>query len=151
MSPEEIRNTVAMINVDSVVVGEIAYVYGSPGERGVLRDWVLARASEAGLDLRTQGGENPEYSAGTTCDCSDHAPFDEVGIPYAYFESTNWSLGDKDGYVQVDPRFGEDGRVWHTRFDTLDYIDRTFPGRADQRLELFSGMLYRVLTEFSAP
>jgi hypothetical protein len=151
MSADEIRSTVAMVNLDSLVVGEIAYVYGSAGDRGVIRDWILRRASEVGMDLRTQAGENPEYPAGTTCDCSDHAAFDEAGIQYVYFESTNWSLGDKDGYVQVDPRYGEGGRVWHTRFDTLDYIDRTFPGRVDQRLGLFSAMLYRTLTEFAAP
>ncbi len=150
MSDEAIGNTVAMINLDSLIVGEIAYVYGSAGPDGVLRDWILARALEDGLRLRTQTGENPEYPAGTTCDCSDHAPFKDAGIQYAYFESTNWALGDKDGYVQVDARYGEDGRVWHTPFDTLDYIDRTFPGRADARLALFASLLYRALTEYTA-
>ncbi len=151
MSPEEIENTVAMINLDSLIAGDIAYVYGDFGDAGTMRDWVLARAGEEGRELQTQPGENPEFPAGTTCDCSDHAPFAEAGIQYAYFESTNWSLGDKDGYVQVDPRYGEDGYIWHTPFDTLDYIDRSFPGRADQRLELFSALLYRTLTEFTAP
>ena len=51
----------------------------------------------------------------------------------------------------MDPQYGEDGYIWHTRFDTLDYIDQTFPGRADQRLELFSRLLYRTLTEFTEP
>lgn len=151
MSGADIRNTVAMINVDSVIVGEVAYVYGDYGDEGLIRDWVLTRASESGDALITQAGENPEYPAGTTCDCSDHAPFEAAGVPYAYFESTNWLLGDKDGYVQVDPRYGEGGRVWHTQFDTLDYIERTFPGRVNDRLELFSRMLYRVLTEFTLP
>ncbi|MDA1185332.1 MAG: hypothetical protein O2930_11905, partial [Acidobacteria bacterium] len=79
---------------------------------------------------------------------SDHAAFEGAGIQYAYFESTNWALGDKDGYVQVDPRFGDDGYIWHTEHDTLDYLDRAFPGRVDHRLELYSGMLLSVLTEF---
>jgi alkaline phosphatase isozyme conversion protein len=151
LSQSEIDNTVAMINLDSLIAGEIAYVYGDFGEYGVIRDWVLALADAEGDTLRTQPGENPEYPAGTTCDCSDHAPFADAGIPYAYFESTNWSLGEKDGYVQVDPQYGEDGYIWHTRFDTLAYIDQTFPGRADQRLELFSRLLYRTLTEFTEP
>ena len=151
LSSDEVGNTVAMINLDSLIAGEIAYVYGDFGAEGVIRDWVLALADAEGDTLQTQPGENPDYPAGTTCDCSDHAPFEEAGIPYAYFESTNWSLGDKDGYVQVDPQYGEDGYIWHTRFDTLDYIDQTFPGRADQRLELFSRLLYRTLTEFTEP
>jgi len=148
MSPEQIAGTVAMINLDSLIVGELAYVYGDPGDAGVLRDWILARARQEGFDLTTQAGANPDYPAGTTCDCSDHAPFVEAGIRYAYFESTNWGLGDRDGYVQVDPRFGEGGRVWHTRFDTTEYIDATFQGRADQRLALFGRMLYLTLTEY---
>ena len=148
LTPDEIGNIAAMINLDSLIAGEIAYVYGDFGEPGVIRDWILALASAEGDPLQTQLGENPDYPAGTTCDCSDHFPFEDVGIPYAYFESTNWSLGEKDGYVQVDPQYGEDGYIWHTQFDTLNYIDMNFPGRADQRLELFSRFLYRTLTEF---
>ena len=97
MSPGEIENTVAMINLDSLIAGEIAYIYGDSGDAGVIRDWVIARASENGQELQTQPGENPEFPAGTTCDCSDHAPFAEAGIQYSYFEPTNWSLGNKDG------------------------------------------------------
>ena len=149
MEAAEIRNTVAMINVDSLIAGDIAYVYGSEGDSGVLRDWILDRAAGSDAGLVTQGGANPEYPAGTTGDFSDHAPFENAGIEYAYFESTNWALGERDGYVQVDPRYGEGGYIWHTPYDTLDYIETHFPGRADARLQLFSRMLYRVLTEFS--
>jgi hypothetical protein len=140
-----------MINLDSLIVGEIAYVYGDAGDDGVVRDWILDRARAEGIEVTTQPGENPEFPAGTTCDCSDHAPFVERGIRYAYFESTNWALGEKDGYVQVDPRFGDGGRVWHTAYDTLDYIDTTFPGRADERFEVFGRLLALTLTEFTPP
>jgi alkaline phosphatase isozyme conversion protein len=149
--PEDIVRVVAMINLDSLIAGDFAYVYGDRGDRGVVRDWVLARAREQGLDLRTQPGENPEYPMGTTGEFSDHASFEDVGIQYAYFESTNWSLGERDGYVQVDPQLGENGYIWHTPFDTMGYIESTFPGRIDARLHLFATMLYQVLTEFSAP
>jgi Zn-dependent M28 family amino/carboxypeptidase len=151
MSDSEVDNTVAMINLDSLIVGEIAYVYGNEGEGGVVRDWILERARAEGVDLVTQPGANPEFPAGTTCDCSDHAPFVERGIRYAYFESTNWSLGDNDGYVQVDPRYGQAGRVWHTPYDTIEYIDGTFPGRADARFDLLGTMLIATLTEFTIP
>ena len=151
MTPEAIGNTVAMINLDSVIAGDRAYVYGDAGQAGVLRDWLLGKARDEGLPLQTQTGENPQYPSGTTGDFSDHVPFREAGVPYTYFESTNWSLGDVDGYTEVDPQWGEGGEIWHTRFDTLDYLDETFPGRIDARLALFSRMLYRALTEFTAP
>ena len=147
----EIRNTVPMINLDSLIADEIAYIYGDSGDAGMIRDWVLVRALENGMEPQTQSGENPEFPAGTTCDCSDHAQYAKAGIQYAYFESTNWALGNKDGYVQVDPQYGEGGFIWHTPFDTLNYIDGSFPGRADQRLALFSGLLYETLTAFTAP
>lgn len=149
MDQAAIRNTVAMINLDSVTAGDVPYVYGSEGAAGRIRDWAIARAAALDFDLRTQDGSNPEYPAGTTCACSDHAPFEEAGIQYAYFESTNWALGDKDGYTQVDPAYGERGYIWHTPFDTLEYLRMTFPGRVEERLALFSRMLYAILTEYT--
>ncbi len=122
-----------------------------PEKQGFSRDWLLDKARDEGLPLETQTGENPRYPSGTTGDFSDHVPFREAGVPYAYFESTNWSLGDLDGYTQVDAQLGEDGEIWHTRFDTLAYLDENFPGRVDARLALFSRMLYRALAEFTLP
>jgi Zn-dependent M28 family amino/carboxypeptidase len=148
MSPEQIQNTIAMINLDSVAAGDFAYVYGDKGELGSIRDWALQFASDNDLVLQTQSGENPKYPAGTTGDWSDHAPFKDAGIPYAYFESTNWTLGNKDGYTQVDPQYGKNGEIWHTSHDTLDYINKIFPGRIQERLHLFVTVLQGVLTEY---
>ncbi len=148
MSEEEIKNTIAMINLDSVTAGDQAYVYGDAGKQGVIRDWTLAFAKEHNLALQTQLGENPKYPAGTTGDWSDHAPFKRAGIQYAYFESTDWSLGEKDGYTQDSPQYGENGEIWHTKFDTLEYINATFPGRIQERLNLFVTVLEAILTKF---
>lgn len=148
MTAEQIQNTVAMINLDSVTAGDIAYIYGDQGERGAIRDWALGFAQENGFTLQTQLGENPDYPLGTTGDWSDHAPFKEVGIPYTYLESTNWTLGDKDGYTQVSTEYGEDGEIWHTEYDTLEYINTVFPGRIQERLNLFVVVLEAILTGF---
>jgi alkaline phosphatase isozyme conversion protein len=149
MTAQQIQNTIAMINLDSVAAGDMAYVYGDAGERGVIRDWVLDFAEENGLALQTQLGENPAYPRGTTGDWSDHAPFKSIGIPYTYLESTNWGLGKKDGYTQVSTEYGEDGEIWHTEYDTLEYINTTFPGRVQERLNLFVVVLETILTKFS--
>lgn len=148
MTEDQIKNTIAMINLDSVTAGDMAYIYGDEGEKGVIRDWALAFAREHNLELQTQPGDNPDYPAGTTGDWSDHAPFKNAGIQYAYFESTNWTLGDKDGYTQVDPKYGVDGEIWHTEYDTLEYINETFPGRVQARLSLFVTVLEAILTEY---
>jgi hypothetical protein len=140
-----------MINLDSLIAGDIAYVYGDAGEAGVIRDWTLEYAKKHDLDLQTQAGANPQFPAGTTGDFSDHAPFKALGIPYTYFESTNWMLGEMDGYTQVSPEYGEDGKIWHTQYDNLEYIEANFPGRIQERLNLFVTVLQGILTEYQAP
>jgi hypothetical protein len=149
MSAQEVSDTHLMVNLDSLLAGDNAYVYGDQGKGGVARDWLLERAKQQNLALTTQPGENPDYPAGTTGDWSDHAPFAKRGIPIVYFEATNWALGEKDGYTQTDLAIGEKGEIWHTSFDTLSYIDQTFPGRADQHLDLFTTLLIQLLSEYT--
>ena len=151
MSPADIRRTVVMINLDSLTAGDFTYIYGSQGPDGRVRDWTLDKAHALGLGLITQPGLNPQYPAGTTGDFSDHAPFRTAGIQYAYFEATNWNLGNQDGYVQVDPKWGKNGLIWHTDDDTLDYLDQTFPGRVDAHLNLFTTLLVDILAEYRQP
>jgi hypothetical protein len=148
MLEEQKQNTVAMINLDSVTAGDVAYIYGDEGDKGRIRDWALQYSANHNLILQTQPGENPEYPAGTTGDWSDHAPFRKAGIPYTYFESTNWTLGDRDGYTQVDLQYGDKGEIWHTQYDTLEYINTTFPNRMQERLHLFVVLLEAILTDF---
>jgi hypothetical protein len=75
----------------------------------------------------------------------------KAGIPYVYFELTHWLLGQKDGDTQVDPGYGIDGKIIHTKYDNLAWIDSTFPGRADERLRLFATTLYKSCTENTGP
>lgn len=147
MTPEDIKNTILMINYDSLVAGDNAYVYGDVNENRKFRDLALKIADEQNLKLITQPGDNPEYPAGTTGDWSDHAAFKAAGIPHLYFESTNWTLGEKDGYTQVDVKLGENGEIWHTDFDTMDYISTNFPDRIEERLDTFTTVTHEVLSE----
>lgn len=144
MTAEEIENTVGMINLDSLAVGDNMYVYGSAGDKGFIRDQILNIAAKKKLDIGTNPGLNPVYPAGTTGDWSDHAPFNRLGIPYAYLEATNWEIGDLDGYTQTVKH----GGVWHTKNDTLEFIEREFPGRVEEHLETFSQALTEVLKFF---
>lgn len=134
MTPEALKKITVMMNYDSLVAGDHAYVYGNAGEMGKYRDHALAAAKAEKLALITQPGENPEYPAGTTGDFSDHVAYKYADVPYLYFESTNWTLGEKDGYTQVDVKLGADGEIWHTQYDAMDYISTNFPGRIEERL-----------------
>ncbi len=149
MSQQEFQNVVVMIDLDSLVAGDIAYVY-SDEQQSAARDWALDWAIGNGLDLQTVKNvklTNPDKGVGS----SDYAAFQAVGIPYVYFNSTDWNLGNKDGLTQVDPRYGENGVIRHTKDDTLAYLDATFPGRVDQHLNLFISVLYNMLTQYEAP
>lgn len=141
MTDAEISNTVGMINLDSLAVGDKMYVYGGAGEDGFIRDQALKIAEKKKLNVETNPGINPDYPAGTTGDWSDHAPFKAKGIPYGYLEATNWEIGDLDGYTQTVKH----GGVWHTKNDTLDFIEQEFPGRIQEHLSTFSTLLTDLL------
>ena len=141
MTPEDIENTLVMVNLDSLIAGDFAYVYGNDGDDGIYRDWLLEKAHELNLDLITQVKNEVDLPPGTTGDWSDHVPFKSKGIPYVYFESTNWNLGAQDGYTQVDMEYGVNGEIWHTDHDTVEYIDSQFPNRVDERLGTFTHVL----------
>jgi hypothetical protein len=150
MNQEEFENTIAMIDLDSLVAGDFAYVFSDEDRQSVVRDWALEWAIGNGFDLRTIQKVNltdPASGKGS----SDYAPFRDAGIPYAYFQTANWDLGDKKGSTQVDARFGDNGVIRHTKYDTLAYLDETFPGRVDGHLNLFISILYNLLTQFEAP
>ncbi len=150
MDKAAIDNTLVMINMDSLAVGDDMNVYGGYGKDGLVRDYALKVAREMGLDLKTNMGANPEYPLGSTGDWSDHAPFVTAGMNYVYFEATNWYLGDMDGYTQVDPKYGEEGAIWHTEFDNMKYIEDTFPGRLDEHLKTFTMVLTKILTDYNS-
>ena len=147
MTQKEIKNTVNMIVLDSLIAGNVKYVYGDFGSAGVIRDLTLKISDELGLGIITQPGTE-KYPVGTTGPFSDHVPFTNVGIPYTYFEATDWSLGALDGYTQVDYNYGVNGEIWHTEYDNLGYIEASFPGRVQDHLDSYVTALTEVLSRF---
>ncbi len=150
MSQEQFENTIAMIDLDSLIAGDNAYVYSDEGQQSIVRDWALEWAPGNGLNLQTVPNADLADPA-TGKGSSDYAPFKDAGIPYAFFQTTDWTLGDKKGHTQVDPRYGDSGVIRNTQYDTLTYLDATFPGRVDDHLNLFISILYNLLTQFEAP
>ena len=147
LSAGQIENTLGLINLDSVIAGDITYVYGNEAAPA-LRDWLMDWASKNEFDLQTI--PNVDLSDGEGGGTADFFAFQKEGIPFAYFESTNWTLGDQDGYTQVDPQYGDGGSIIHTQFDTLEYLDETFPGRVDEHLNSIVTILYNLLTQYNA-
>jgi alkaline phosphatase isozyme conversion protein len=143
MSEQARADTVLMINFDSVATGDRLYCYSSkdaPWPQLALR----SMARQLGEYILTSPGLNKEYPYGTTGDWSDHVAFRKAGIPYLYFEATNWLLGDKDGYLNTT----KDREIWHSRKDTLSYIEQRYPGRLSRQLETEFAALTTFLTEY---
>jgi Zn-dependent M28 family amino/carboxypeptidase len=143
MTETEKKNTIAMINLDSLIAGDKMYVYGDQGKQGKLRDFALKIAKKHKIQMSTNPGLNPEYPAGTTGEWSDHAPFKAAGIPYAYFEATNWEIGDLDGYTQTVKH----GAIWHTEKDNLPFLEQEFPGRVQDHLKSFTAVLTELVAK----
>lgn len=152
MTQQEIKNTVGMINLDSLIFGD--YMYFNAGRNaaidpklGGLRDMALDIASELGIEARTNPGLNEFYPAGTGC-CSDLEAFDVVEpfIPVLGAEATNWSIGDLDGYQQTaDPRVPF-GATWHEPdTDNVEFINSIFPGLIEERTADYTQVLNLLL------
>ncbi len=95
------------------------------------------------------------YPEGVTGSWSDHASFTCAGIPIAYVESTNFAINGKHGYDGYSQSTAEQlwscynqedatacdkkaekswGMIWHTKFDSLEQLNKIFPGRVEQQL-----------------
>ncbi|WP_136799480.1 M20/M25/M40 family metallo-hydrolase [Desulfosediminicola ganghwensis] len=137
MTEEEIENTAAMINLDSVSSGDYFYVYsGVDDNPGWVRDLALSIGNRIGYDLRTSPGSD-YFEYGTTGDWSDHVPFRLLGIPIAYFEWMNWDI-EPDGGVETE----EFGWIMHTCRDNIDYA-------SIEKLELTADVVGSLVFELS--
>lgn len=138
MSDAEKKNTLLVINLDNLVVGDKLYFNSgrsTPASiRKLTRDRALAIARSKGVAAFSNPGLNRDYPQGTGC-CNDASIFDSAGIPVLSVEATNWSLGEKDGFQQraKSPAF-PDGSSWHSvQLDNQQHIDKALPGRIERR------------------
>jgi hypothetical protein len=92
--------------------------------------------------------ENFDYPSPTTGGWGDQAAFSDVGIPYIYFEATNWYTdgdggeGAYNGYFDTQEKdIGEYGMFMNTEYDTLENLNKYFPGRVKQHFELYGPLM----------
>ena len=146
MSGADIGRTIAMINFDSLIVGDKLYIHAGANEKAWARDEMLRLIRLHKLPIEMQPGLNPDYPAGFTPDgFSDYTAFNRAGIPVVAFESTNWEIGDLDGYEQTE----EFGSFWHTANDDLAVIEELLPGRPMVRLEAYTRLVFEFLKQLN--
>ncbi len=138
MSAAEKKNTLLVINLDNLIVGDKLYFNSGKSTpasvRKLTRDRALTIAHSRGITATLNPGLNPAYPKGTDC-CHDVDVFDKAGIPVLSVEATNWSLGNKDGQQQrAKSRAFPQGTSWHdVRLDNQQHIDSALPGRIESR------------------
>ena len=138
MSDTEKKNTLLVINLDNLIVGDKLYfnsgVNTPEAVRKLTRDRALAIARSHGIAATTNPGLNKNYPKGTGC-CNDAEIFDKAGIAVLSVEATNWNLGNKDGYQQrAKTAAFPAGNSWHdVRLDNQQHIDKALPGRIERR------------------
>lgn len=142
MSTEEIDNTLVMVNLDSLIVGDKMYFNSGAAaatdpELGFYRDFALDIASDLGIAAETNPGLNSNYPQGTGC-CSDLESFDGL-VPVVAAEATNWEIGEKDGYTQTSNPNVPGGATWHDpATDNLAFINEVFPGLIEERTQNYT-------------
>jgi len=147
MSKDEIKNTLFMINIDSILAGDKEYLYGGSiaGNGSITGDLPLRKieqlAKDAQLKMHRNPGLNLAYPTPGTGDWSDHVSFKKIGIPYVYMEATNWDIPPNDGMSETKKL----GEIMHTDNDNLEVINKEFPGRAKKTLADFSKLLIAII------
>lgn len=145
MSQQNIKRTIVMINFDSLIAGDFRYIHAGFNRKTWARDAMLEIIDRLDLGIITQPGLNKKYPAGLTPNgFSDYTAFNKKGMPIVAFESTNWSIGDLDGYQQTaDPPY----EFWHTENDVLEIIESYHPGRPMEHLHAYTELVYTFLEE----
>lgn len=154
MSARDRVNTLLVINLDNLIVGDKLYFNSGKSTPAAVvkltRDRALAIAAHKGIRAATSPGLNAKYPKGTGC-CNDAESFDQYGVPVLTVEATNWSLGKHDGYQQVArSKAFPDGNAWHNpKLDNIAHIDSALPGRVEKRSRDVVNVLLPLITELA--
>lgn len=146
LSEKERENIILMINIDTVLAGDYLYLYGGKvndngtvdNTEAVFKAYEIVK--EIGLNIQLPPDGNNDYPYPTGQKRSDHAPFNDIGIPYIYFEANNWENGSP---VETE----KNGLIMHTDMDDLDFIENEYSGRVQNTLSSYSTLLYSLLQE----
>lgn len=153
MSKTDRERAIAMINFDSLIAGDYRYIHAAFNHKTWVRDDMLEIVDAHDLGIRTH--TSPRYPAGITPPgFSDYTAFAKAGIPVAAFESTNWEIGDLDGYLQLDAatefagtEYEDLWEIWHTEYDYLAFIDWLLGDRPEEHLEAYTTLVYVFLRD----
>ena len=163
MTDDEVANTMIFLNVDSIICGDFCYLYGGVPDMQTKTvsqldafEQVYAISQRLNLNIRltpwtfenpAPGFDTPAYPSPVAGNWSDHASFMRRGIPYVYFEATNWDIPGAGGHYDGRTETADAGGFLHTARDTLSVVEPLFPGRVLYHMQVYSLLLHTVLAE----
>ncbi|KGT93304.1 alkaline phosphatase [Erwinia typographi] len=148
LKPEEKKNTLLVISLDSLIVGDKLYFdSGSATPKAVARqtrDRALAIARQYGLAATTSGEARKPPAEDL---------FDKAGFPLLSVRAANWDLGNKDGQQQraASRHFPQGTSRHQASLDNLAWLDRWLPGRITQRTRTTVKILLPLISELANP
>ncbi len=158
-SENYLKNILFMINIDTVAAGDylMAYSGGYDEDTHTFYNlWpyysVTDLASNMGIDLRTHPEVNAYFPTPTKATGSDNAPFHDAGVPYLYFESSNWMGGDYTNFFQTSSDLVEEGKIMHeVQYDNMDFLMEHFGERVHQHLQDCVKLTLAAIQRFDIP
>ena len=156
LSAAERQNIVCMINLDTIGAGDNMYVYGGglDGNGQPVRTWAveqaLAAAKSLGLPMSCHPDVNAQFPVPVKYTASDQQGFDRAGIPYIYFEASNWNGGNFTNFYQTANPAVVNGKMMHVaEYENLPFYTQTFGNRIAEHLSAYSALLDYLLHNLS--
>lgn len=148
LSPEEKKNTLLVVNLDSLIVGDKLYFKSGKNTSAAVTKLTRDRA----VKLAQRYGIAAESYAGKDC-CSGMQALDDAHIPLLMVSATNYALGKKDGAQQraISAHFPQGASRHQGQLDNLQYLDRVLPGRIDKRAKESVKILLPLIEELAKP
>jgi alkaline phosphatase isozyme conversion protein len=141
LSDVERRAIIGMINLDAPAGGDDLSVASRLGGPTWLRDDALSAAKSLGIPMTTSPAA-PGRPAGVVLAPSDDVPFAQQDLATAVFSAVSWARS-KGRHVAAT---ASGPPIWHTRRDSVAYIDAKYPGRVKKQLADLSKLLETLLT-----
>ncbi|MBR6898630.1 MAG: M28 family peptidase [Lachnospiraceae bacterium] len=154
---EHERSILCMINLDSICAGDYMYIYGGHPEAdgSVSRTWAALQALDAadalGLDMHFHPDVNAQFPTPSKHTDSDQQPFDAAGVPYIYFEASNWNGGNHTNFYQTADPDVVNGKMFHVpEYENMEFYRAHFGDRIEKHLAAYGKLLDFLLREMAA-
>ncbi|MBU9822733.1 aminopeptidase [Rahnella sp. BCC 1045] len=148
MSAEEKKNTLLVINLNSLITGDRLYFNSGLNTSAAVAKLTRVRAIKIAHSL----GIPAESHDNTHC-CDGIGALDEARLPLLNVTATNYALGKKDGEQQraVSSHFPLGTTRYQSQFDNLQYLDTALPGRIEKRSRDTVKVLFPLLRDLAKP